>query len=258
MLLSGFLIMLPTLTLNISTPQTPPADAPTSRPATGFLYKTLTMDGQTYAYCVFVPPDYDPQQPWPVVLFLHGSGERGDDGFLQTDVGLGRALRRNHRRVPAIVVMPQCRPGQLWVGPMAVLALRCLEATSHEYHLDPRRICLTGLSMGGQGAWLLAAELPERFAAVAPVCGFAELGPSTGMAERLAPRLTKVPIRCYHGALDKNVPVEKSREMVAAIRQAGGNVAYTEFPDGAHDIWDRVYEDPQFWRWLLEQRRPGS
>jgi len=248
--------MLSMLTLAFSTSQSQPVAEVSIRPATGFLYKTLTIDNQVYAYCVFVPPDYDPRQPWPVILFLHGSGERGEDGFLQTDIGIGRALRRDHRRVPAIVVMPQCRPGQLWVGPMAVLALRCLEETSREYHLDPQRVYLTGLSMGGQGAWLLASELPERFAAVVPICGFVELGPATGLAERVAARLTKVPIRCYHGALDQNVPVDKSREMVAAIRQAGGTVFYTEFPDGAHDIWNRVYEDPQFWRWLLEQRRP--
>lgn len=252
MLFAAGIAMMPLLSLTMTLGGPP---APASPPVTGFLYKTLDLDGQRYAYCVFVPPDYKPDQAWPVVLFLHGSGERGDDGFLQTEIGIGRALRRNHRQVPAIVVMPQCRPGQLWVGPMAVLALRCLEETSREYHLDAERIYLTGLSMGGHGAWLLAAELPGRFAAVVPVCGFAELGPSTGLAQRLAPRLKDVPIRVFHGALDTNVPAEKSREMAEAIRQAGGQVFYTEFPDGAHDIWDRVYGDPQVWRWLLEQRR---
>jgi len=256
MLFAPGIAMMPLLSLTLTLAE-PPATSGLTSPACGFLYKSLTLDGQTYAYCVFVPPDYKPDRAWPVVLFLHGSGERGDDGFLQTEIGVGRALRRNYRQIPAIVVMPQCRPGQLWVGPMAVLALRCLEETSREYRLDPQRIYLTGLSMGGHGAWLLAASLPDRFAAVVPVCGFAELGPSTGLAQRLAPPLKNLPIRCFHGALDTNVPPAKSREMVEAIRQAGGQVSYTEFPDGAHDIWDRVYDDPQLWRWLLEQRRPS-
>jgi predicted peptidase len=222
--------------------------------ATGFLCKTTVVDGQTYAYSVFIPPEYDPNRPWPAILFLHGSGERGADGLLQTEVGIGRALRRNHKLIPAIVVMPQCRENEMWVGPMGQMALRCLEQTSRAYRLDPERIYLTGLSLGGQGVWHIAAEFPDRFAAVVPICGFAEWKESTGVAQKLAPRLTKVPIWCFHGALDKAVPVEKGRELVNAIRAAGGDIQYTEYPDGDHQIWDRVYEDARLWKWLFAQR----
>jgi predicted peptidase len=231
---------------------------PEEKIAKGFLYKTITLDGEEFKYCVWVPPMYDPQHAIPAILFLHGSGERGTDGFLQTDVGIGHAIRRHPSWAQAIVIMPQCRPNQSWVGPMGVVALKCLEKTSHEYHLNQRRIYLTGLSLGGHGAWHIAANLPGRFAAVAPVCGFAELGPSTDVVQKIAERLEHTPIWCFHGALDKNVPVTKSRELVKAIRDAGGEIEYTEYPDGSHAIWDKAYNNPEFWRWLLKQELPEA
>ena len=242
------------LALNLA-PTEPPATQPATRPATGFLCKSLEFEGQTCAYCVFVPPDYTPDRAWPVILFLHGSGERGRDGLLQTDVGIGRILRRNHALVPAIVVFPQCRPDEWWGGPPGQMALRCLEQTAREYRLDPDRVYLTGLSMGGHGVWFLGSELPGRFAALVPICGFAEWKTDTGMGQRMAPKLTGVPIWCFHGAQDDRVPVAKSRDLVESIRAAGGDVKYTELPDGKHDIWDRVYDDPELWKWLFAQRR---
>ncbi len=236
----------------------PPSATQETRMATGFLHKTITLDGETYAYSVFVPPEYAPDRPWPAILFLHGSGERGSDGFLQTEVGLGTAIRRNYRRIPAIVVMPQARPGNLWLGPMAVMAMRCLEATVREYRIDPQRIYLTGLSMGGQGVWILAAEYPDRFAAVMPLCGFAELDTKTGVAEQIAHRVKGIPIWCFHGDADTAVPVTKTREMVELIRKAGGNVQYTEYKDTGHGIWDRTYNDPAVWNWLFAQRLGAS
>jgi predicted peptidase len=230
------------------------ADRQDAGPPTGFIYQTLEHDGETYAYSVFVPPEYTPDRAWPVILFLHGSGESGDDGFLQTEVGIGTAIRKNYRRVPAIVVMPQCRTNQAWVGKMAEMALRCVEETSRKYHLDPQRFYLTGLSLGGHGTWHIAAAYPGKFAAIVPICGFAELGQSTGLAAKLARRLRDVPVWCFHGANDDRVPVSKAREMVTALREAGGNVQYTEYPDGRHVIWDRVYEDPQLWKWLFAQK----
>jgi predicted peptidase len=244
-------MLLPMLLASLAAGQSRPAESQ----AMGFLYKTITVENETYAYCVYVPPDYTLEKAWPVILFLHGSGERGTDGFLQTDVGIGRTLRRNHAMIPAIVIMPQCRPEQTWIGPMGRMALRCLEATSREYHLNGDRIYLVGLSLGGQGVWHIAASLPDRFAALLVVCGFAELGSSTDLAEKLAPPLTGVPISCFHGEQDTNVPVEKAREMVTAIRKAGGHVEYTEFKDGTHFIWDRVFDNAETWRWLFQQRR---
>lgn len=229
--------------------QSQPADETPLTPS-GFLYKVLELDRQKYAYCVYVPPEYTADRVWPVILFLHGSGERGTDGLLQTEVGVARAIRRNRRRVPAIVVMPQCRPGQSWTGLMAKMAIHCVEQTSQEYRLDPRRIYVTGLSLGGQGTWVIGAMLAERAAALAPVCGFGDV--------RQAAALAKTPIWCFHGALDDKVPAQRSREMVAAIRNAGGDVKYTEYPNAKHYVWDRTYNDPAFWRWLFAQRREAD
>ncbi len=227
----------------------------TTQPATGFLYKTLTVEKETYPYAVFVPPDYTPAKPWPVILFLHGAGERGVDGFLQTEVGLGHAIRRNVERFPALVVMPQCRPGQAWVGPMAEVALRCVEETSREYRCDPDRIYLTGLSLGGHGCWHIAAMRPDLFAAVVPICGFAELGPNTGVGEKLADKIKDLPIWCFHGEKDESVPVAKSRHMVELLRARGAEVYYMEFAEGTHNVWDQAYGAPELWRWVFEQKR---
>lgn len=249
----GSLIML-TLSLTLATQ--PPATAPAAQHTeTGFLYKTITLDGETYAYGVYVPPAYTPERPWPVILFLHGSGERGTDGFHQTEVGIGRAIRLHNDRVPAIVVMPQCRPGQSWVGDMGRMALKCVEAASHEYHCDPDRVYLTGLSLGGNGVWHIAASLPGRFAALVPICGFAELGQSTGLAEKMAPALVGTAIWAFHGGSDNTVPPEKSREMVNAIRALGSTVEYTEYLGMTHNVWDRAYNEAELWRWLFSQRR---
>lgn len=233
------------------------ADDESDEPATGFLHKTLEFEDETYAYNVFVPPGYTPDKAWPLILFLHGSGERGTDGFLQTEVGIGRAIRRNHERVPAIVVMPQCRPRAAWVGKMGQMALHCVERTSREYRIDANRVYLTGLSLGGQGAWLLGAQHARHFAAIVPICGFVNLGDEDAAEKtrEIAKHLKDVPIWCFHGAEDDRVPVDNTRTMVAALRAAGGTVYYTEFAEGNHFIWNRVYDKPEFWRWLLSQRR---
>jgi predicted peptidase len=157
-----------------TTPAVAASPAAASAPASGFLFKTLTLEQETYAFTVYVPPDYTPTRAWPLILFLHGSGERGDDGLLASEVGIGTAIRRHREWFPAIVVIPQCRLGKDWVGPMATMALKCVEATSREYHVDPKRLYLTGLSLGGQGVWHIAAAHPDRFAALVPVCGFVD------------------------------------------------------------------------------------
>jgi predicted peptidase len=223
--------------------------------ATGFLYKTITLDHETFAYCVYVPPEYTAEKAWPLILFLHGSGERGEDGFRETEIGVPKALRRDHSRIPAIVVMPQCRPNAAWTGEMAAMALHCVEATSREYRIDHERVYLTGLSLGGQGTWLLGAQYEQDFAAIVPVCGFAELGQETGLAARLAQHLTDIPIWCWHGGADTHVPASKAREMVEAIQKAGGHVKYTEVAGAGHDVWDKAYEDPELWKWLFSQKR---
>ena len=248
------LLFVPGIILAVPVVQSKPAEtAPVL--ATGFLYKELKLANETYAYTVYVPPEYTPEKAWPVVLFLHGSGERGADGLLESEIGIGTAIRKHRAMFPAIVVMPQCRSNQMWVGPALDMALRCLEQTSREYHLDADRMYLTGLSLGGQGAWLLAAARPDLWAAVVPVCGFAELGQPTGMAEQIAARVKGLPIWAFHGARDEAVPVAKTRELVELIRRAGGEVFYTEYPEGAHNVWDQAYANRELWRWVFSLKR---
>lgn len=219
----------------------PPSAAPT-----GFLIKSVEVDNRWHDYVVYVPRDYDPAKAWPVILFLHGRGERGSDGLLQTDVGLGRAIRRNPERLPAIAVFPQCPDTVHWDGALDI-AEAAFKQTLAEYHTDPSRYYLTGLSMGGYGTWIYGAQTADTWAALLPICG----GGNVADAQRLA----QVPIWAFHGADDTVVPPERSREMVAAVKAAGGTVHYTEYPETAHNAWDQAYGDPKVVKWLLKQRK---
>jgi predicted peptidase len=215
---------------------------------TGFLDKTLTVDGKSYRYVVYVPRDYSADKKWPVALFLHGAGERGSDGLKQTQVGIGAAIRLYPERYPAIVVMPQCVSGQGWREGMAEMALKTLDKTMSEYSCDESRQYLTGLSMGGFGSWLIAAQHPKRFAAVVPICGRGDA--ATG------PALKDLPIWAFHGDADQAVPVSGSRTMVEAIKAAGGTlIKYTEYPSVGHNSWDPAYSDKAMAEWLFAQKR---
>lgn len=224
--------------------------APGAEPApTGFLDKTVYLEGKAYPYVLYVPRAYTPTKKWPVVLFLHGAGERGSDGLKQSQVGLGSAVRMHPERFPALVVMPQCAPGERWSGAMAEQALKALDQTLADYSVDKDRQYLTGLSMGGYGSFLIASQHPDRFAAVVPICG-------GGNPAEMAPRLKDVPLWVFHGDADTAVPVARSREMVEAIRAAGGTkLKYTEYPGVPHNSWDAAYGDPELAKWLFEQKR---
>lgn len=224
----------------------PAAPAPIAR---GFLYRTMTLDGKTVAYNLFVPPSYSPDRNWPTILFLHGSGERGSDGFFQTDVGIAHAIRRNHTLVPALVVMPQCPSNAIWNKPdSAKMALACVEDVSRDYKVDASRIYLTGLSMGGRGCWFLAARVRNAFAAMVPICG--------GGDPADAAKLTEIPIWAWHGSADKNVPISETEAIVEAIKAAGGKIEFSRIPGGEHNVWDRAYGDAKLWQWLFAQQLP--
>jgi poly(3-hydroxybutyrate) depolymerase len=153
---------------------------------TGFLNRSVTVDGEDYRYVVYVPRAYNAAMRWPVILFLHGSGESGTDGLLQTELGLPRAVRRHPERFPAVIVMPQADRGKKWSdAAMEKQALAALDASAKEFHGDPERTYLTGLSLGGYGTWSMAANNPGRFAALVPVCGAIVWpgGGSQGLAE---------------------------------------------------------------------------
>lgn len=232
----------------------------TAAPAeTGFLNATAKVGDATMPYVVYVPRDYTPDRKWPVILFLHGAGERGSNGLPQSQVGIGTAIRMNPERFPAIVVMPQCPVGKTWgqpVGNLGVadpgtgdLALAALDATVKLYNGDTERLYLTGLSMGGFGTWGIAARYPSKFAALMPVCG-------GGKPEEMAPVLKNLPVWVFHGDQDMAVPVARGREMVEAIKAAGGTkIKYTEYPGVGHNSWDKAYGDREAIAWLLEQRQ---
>ncbi|MDQ1256812.1 MAG: hypothetical protein QG656_1412 [Candidatus Hydrogenedentes bacterium] len=214
--------------------------------ATGFIIKTVVIDGAEQVYSVYIPKDYDPKKAWPLVMFLHGIGERGSDGLLQTEVGIGRAIRRWPERFPCIVIMPQCPTTKTW-GSDIELIDQSMQITREECNIDPDRIYLTGLSMGGFGTWMYGAKHPDFFAALLPICG--------GGKTAAAPILAKLPIWAFHGLDDTTVPPKMSQEMVEAVRKAGGDVRYTEYPGVGHNSWDNAYADPEVVAWMLQQKR---
>lgn len=241
--------------------------ASAQRRETGFLDRTVAHGGLSYPYQVFVPVGYTPDRAWPIILFLHGAGERGADGSLQTTVGLAPAIRRDRSRFPALIVMPQLPQDSQWVGAPAEAAVEALRRTMAEFRVDSSRIYLTGISMGGHGSWYLAFRYPELFAAVAPICGWvterpdlpgsvpvvpADSGPPL---PTLAARLRHMSIWIFHGEMDQVVPVAASREAAAALRAVGGHIRYTELLGLDHNAWDAAYGSQAFTDWLFAQRR---
>jgi len=237
-----------------------------SKIETGFLDRSIAVGGQTYRYQIFVPASYSPAQRWPVILFLHGAGERGSDGYIQTQVGLGSAIRQDASRFPAIAVFPQSPAESTWTGAMARMALAALDQTMNEYQTDLSRVCLTGLSMGGNGTWYIAYRNPKRFAAIAPICGW--ISPERWKAaapvvpadsgdtfSAFARQLRQTPTWIFHGEVDRSVSVDESRKTFAALNAAGAPVQYSEVPGTGHNSWDPAYGSPKFWTWLFSQRR---
>ncbi len=200
-------------------------------------------------YLLYLPPDYETGGPWPIVLFLHGMGERGDDLDLIKKHGIPKIVEE--REHPFIAVSPQCPVESQWT--MEVDTLRALlRDVVNMYAVDRSRIYLTGLSMGGFGAWHLAEAHPHLFAAMIPICGGAR--PGIGFPDRIKV-LKDLPIWVFHGAQDDVVPLKNSQELVDVLVQHGGNVQFTIYPDAGHDAWTRTYANPEVFTWLLAQKR---
>jgi predicted peptidase len=242
------------------------------KPDTGFLDRVVNVQGTDYKYQVFIPDNWNSHQKWPIILFLHGAGERGDDGLNQTDVGIGTAIRVDRSRFNAIVVMPQCRKNIWWIqSPMDDVAIQSLDAAAKEFHGDPARTYLTGLSMGGFGSWFIAAKYPNRFAAMIVICGgirppvnaykmdpdLAKLTPPDQPQSyaSAAAKVGKVPVWIFHGGDDDIVPVIESQRMNTAMKALGGEVHYTEYPGVKHVSWDRAYDEPKLFPWLFSKSR---
>ncbi len=243
-----------------------------SEPGDGFVTRQVDVDGTRRTYQVFVPATSARTDRAPVILFLHGSGERGDDGARPTQVGLGPYLRAHADTFPAIVVFPQVPDDQEWQGANARGAIAALDAATLEFGGDPERTYLTGLSMGGYGVWEIALAEPGRFAALVPVCGAVkrirperdlEVTAVAGEADpyaRVAERLSHVPVWIFHGTQDTVVPPHDDRMLARAFDEVStADVRYTEFPEADHNAWDPAYtETPALWPWLFAQRREPS
>jgi predicted peptidase len=239
---------------------------------TGFLDRSVCADeagaaGAPRAYQVYVPRHYTPDRSWPLILFLHGAGEGGEDGLLQTEFQLGSAIRRHADLVPAIAVFPQQSPAGHWSGTDLGLALKSVELTCQDYRIDPRRLSLCGVSSGAIGAWALARHNPHRFARLLIVAGM--VGPVSGIPPNsavvpehaadphqwLAEQLSHLPIWIHHGDSDPLYPVEDARRIVANLRALGAPVRYSEFPGFGHNVWDGAFYSEAVLRWLVAPRR---
>lgn len=198
-----------------------------------------------YEYLLYRPQDgqVDPALRRPLILFLHGIGERGERVDLVRRQGLPKLLDK-HEDFPFIVVSPQCPPGAYWNDTGGLMAL--VDEAIEQQHADPERVYLTGLSMGGYGAWKLAMDYPDRFAAVAPICGGGDVSAVGALKD--------VPVWVFHGAQDDVVPIHESESMVKALRACEGNVKFTVYPKAGHDAWTETYENPALYEWFLDQR----
>jgi predicted peptidase len=237
---------------------------------TGFLNRTLSIENSEYRYQVYVPREFTRSTRWPIILALHGGGEYGNDGLLQTTGGLARAIHQHSDRFPAIVVFPQAHadntPG--WQRQGGQAALSAVDKAISEFNGDPARVYLTGFSAGGNGSWYLASHYPERFAAFVPICAFVTefKGLTSGVLyppltsdpdpyAALAKLVAKLPIWIFHGDADKSVSVDQSRQMFAALKAIGANVQYTEFPGIPHNAWDPAYERADLFEWMFKQKQ---
>lgn len=215
---------------------------------TGFLHRVHKDDKGETKYVLFVPHDYKGDKEYPVILFLHGSGETGSDGEKQAKVGLGPAIKKREKSFPFIVVLPQSHERSWRAGSNdAKRALAILDAVEKEYKVNGKRVYLTGLSMGGMGTWSLALAHPDKWAAIVPICGRGDT--------KQAAKIKDVPCWCFHGDADKAVNVEGSRKMIAALKEAGGQPKYTEYPGVGHNSWDRAYATDELYEWLLKQHK---
>jgi len=219
-------------------------------------FSTNTVATINVRYLEFLPKGYgaEPAKQWPLMIFLHGAGERGDNLAMVTVHGPPKLVKANPE-FPFVLLSPQCPSGQVWRD-QDILAL--LDHALATLKVDPSRVYLTGLSMGGFGSWSLAAKYPERFAAVAPICGGGAPIEVWLAGGARAAALKKLPIWAFHGAKDNVVPLEESRRMADAFNRVGNPVKLTVYPEAGHDSWTEAYNTQELYDWLLKQSRAGA
>jgi predicted peptidase len=206
-----------------------------------------------YDYLISLPPTYgeDKHEKWPLLLFLHGMGERGTNVWKVAVHGPPKLIQQE-RQLPFITVSPQCPSGQFW-DPHAVVAL--VDEISRKYAVDPSRIYITGLSMGGYGTWDVITLYPEKFAAAVPICGGGNLVAVAAQEGQKSAAYKQLPVWVFHGAKDRVVPLSESEQMVDMLKRRNGNVKLTVYPEAEHDSWTQTYNNPDLYDWLLKQQR---
>lgn len=214
-------------------------------------------------YRLFVPTGYDPKEKYPLILWLHGGGARGTDNQRQITEGntLGATIwtkPENQAKDPAFVLAPQCPVDQWWANndaemrPSAYLqmAVALLKELQGQYSIDTDRLYVGGQSMGGYGTWSVITEYPQMFTAAVPLCG--------GGNKAKAKNLVDIAIWAFHGDTDTAVDVSESREMIEAIKLAGGKPKYTEYKNVGHTVWHQAFAEPELLTWVFSQRRSGN
>lgn len=214
---------------------------------TGFLTKQFTFENTAHNYTVFIPHDYTPQKHYPVIMFLHGVLESGSNGTKCVTVGIGPAVSERAATFPFVVVFPQSSND--WAGEEHTrLAIATLDQVLKDYPAaDADRVFLTGLSNGGDGTWTVGAAHPERFAGLVPMCSAVDYD--------LIPKLTKIPIWCFHNSVDPFRSEGRAEEMCKRLKEAGGNVKFTKYGDIGHDCWTRAYKEGEVFTWMQGLRR---
>ncbi len=243
-----------------------PAAVRAAEPA-HFVERSTSLHGQAYRYQVFVPDGWTARHAWPLVLFLHGSGERGNDNRSQLSQGMPPWLKGHGKDFKAVVVIPQAPEGSAWNGEIEAMALQAMQDSITAYRGDRRRLYLTGLSMGGYGSWQIALDHPGMFAAAAIICGgigqpndpdpLAGQGIPRGTVDPhawVAAHIGGLPVWIFNGAVDSVVPPDESHRMNAALKALGNDVRYTEFPGVDHGSWPMAYATAELWPWMFSHR----
>ena len=205
-------------------------------------------------YLVYLPADYKDSgdQRWPLMLFLHGAGERGSD-VQRVAIHGPLSLVKQGTNFPFIIVAPQCPSGQIWENEPL---LQLLDSIEKKYRVDTKRVYLSGLSMGGYGTWKLGLAHPEKFAAISPICGGCNmidvlLGPGDK-----GDTFKSLPVWAFHGAKDDVVPLSESERVVEGLRRGGvKEVRFTIYPEARHESWKEAYKTPELYEWMLSKSR---
>ncbi|MBN1488195.1 MAG: prolyl oligopeptidase family serine peptidase [Anaerolineae bacterium] len=210
---------------------------------------------QQLKYWLFLPQGYDQEQQknWPLILYLHGIGSRGDDLEMLKKNGIPKIVQ-TYEDFPFIAIAPLCPMYTRWSNHIEILGA-LLDGIADKYKVDEDRVYVTGLSMGGFGTWHMALAYPHRFAAIAPICGGGKK--YLGFPERTC-EFRHLPIWVFHGTQDKIVPIEESVCMVEALKACDGKVRFTVYPNGTHDVWTETYDNPELYTWFLQHQRTNK